>query len=154
MDVSELISARKRSRIPPDKEVGLKNLSERGLSIFHAEKRERQLLRKMDRSRRATNPDNYNADGTIKKGYKKWVKSKRYIEIQKEHANLCRKNAESRKYAIHEDVNHLRCIGDTVITEPPNFKALQKRAKQKKTRNLPGRLPKRKINGENDLGNL
>lgn len=116
-----------------DKEVGLKNLSERGMSIFHAEKRERQLLRKMDRSRRATNPDNYNADGTIKKGYKKWVKSKRYIEIQKEHANLCRKNAESRKYAIHEDVNHLRCIGDTVITEPPNFKALQKRAKQKDT---------------------
>lgn len=114
-----------------DKEVGLKNLSERGMAISHAERQERRLFRKMDRSRRATNPDNYHADGTIKRGCKKWIKSKRYIKLQKEHAELCRKNAESRKFAIHEDVNHLRALGDVVITEPPNFKALQKRAKMK-----------------------
>lgn len=114
-----------------DKEVGLKNLSERGMAISHAERQERRLFRKMDRSRRATNPDNYNADGTIKRGYKKWVKSRRYLKLQKKHAELCRKNAESRKYAIQEDVNHLRNLGDTVITESPNFKALQKRAKRK-----------------------
>lgn len=29
----------------------------------------------MDRSRRAMNPDNYNEDGTIKKGKKKWILS-------------------------------------------------------------------------------
>ena len=35
-----------------------------------------RLSRKLDRSRRANNPDNYNPDGTVKKGRKKWIKSK------------------------------------------------------------------------------
>ena len=50
-----------------DTEVGLKNLSERGSSIQTSERKERLLYRAMDRSRRATNPQNYNEDGTIKK---------------------------------------------------------------------------------------
>ena len=112
-----------------DKEVGLKNLSERGMTISHAERQERLLRRKMDRSRRATNPDNYNEDGTIKKGRKKWVKSHRYKKLQMAFRELCRKNAESRSLAIKEEVNHIRSLGNVVITEPPNFKALQKRAK-------------------------
>ena len=42
--------------------------------VQNIENQKRILLRKMDRSRRATNPDNYNADGTIKKqGSKKVV---------------------------------------------------------------------------------
>jgi len=110
-------------------EVGLKNLSERGMTISHAERQERLLLRKMDRSRRATNPDSYNSDGTVKKGFKVWKKSSRYKKIQRRHAELCRKNAESRKYAINGDANHLRSLGDEIVTEPANFKALQKKAK-------------------------
>ena len=51
-----------------DTEVGLKNLSERGNSIQTSERKERLYYRAMDRSRRATNPQNYNPDGTIKKG--------------------------------------------------------------------------------------
>ena len=43
-----------------DIEVGLKNLSERGNSIQTSERKERLLYRTMDRSRRATNPQNYN----------------------------------------------------------------------------------------------
>ena len=35
--------------------------------VQNIENQKRKLLRKMDRSRRATNPDNYNEDGTIKK---------------------------------------------------------------------------------------
>ena len=50
-----------------DTEVGLKNLSERGSSIQTSERKERLLYRAMDRSRRATNPQNYNDDGTVKK---------------------------------------------------------------------------------------
>ena len=117
-----------------DREVGLKNLSERGMSISHAERQERRLLRKMDRSRRAMNPDNYNAEGTIKKGRKKWVKSNRYKKLQKRHADLCRKNADNRRYAINEDVNHIRSLGDELVAEAPNFKALQKRAKPKEAK--------------------
>ena len=55
-----------------DTEVGLKNLSERGDSIQTSERKERLIYRAMDRSRRATNPQNYNEDGTVKKGRKIW----------------------------------------------------------------------------------
>ena len=61
-----------------DTEVGLRNLAERGSSVSENERKERLLLRSMDRSKRATNPDNYNADGTIRKGPKKWKFSRRY----------------------------------------------------------------------------
>ena len=51
-------------------EVGLKNLAERGASIKAREQKEARILRKMDRSRRAMNPENYNDDGTVRKGKK------------------------------------------------------------------------------------
>lgn len=128
-------------------EVGLKNLSERGMTISHAERQERLLLHKMDRSRRATNPDNYNPDGTVKKGFKVWYRSNRYKRIQQKHAELCRRNAESRKYAINEDANHLRSLGDELITEPANFKALQRKAKPE-TEPETGRSKRRKRFGK------
>lgn len=40
-----------------DKEVGLKNLAERGSAIITNERKERRLNRAMDRSKRATNPE-------------------------------------------------------------------------------------------------
>lgn len=73
-----------------DTEVGLENLAERGSSVLENERRERLLLRAMDRSKRATNPDNYNADGTIRKGPKKWKFSRRYMKLKAKHAELCR----------------------------------------------------------------
>ena len=113
-----------------DFEVGLKNLAERGRSIQQNERMERRIYRAMDRSRRAMNPDNYNEDGTVKKGKKKWKNSNRYKRLREKHAELCRINAENRHYAINEDVNHLRSLGDVFVTEPKNAKKLQKRAKE------------------------
>jgi hypothetical protein len=83
----------------------------------------------MERSRRATNPDNYNEDGTIKKGKKTWVYSKTYQRDREQLADIRRKNAESRKYAIQEDVNRLRGYGDELITEKQSIKGWQKKAK-------------------------
>lgn len=62
-------------------EVGLKNLSECGNSIQTSERRERLLYRAMDRSRRATDPQNYNDDGTVKKGRKTWKYSNHYKKL-------------------------------------------------------------------------
>lgn len=45
--------------------AGLAELADQVQSI---EQEKRRLLRKMDRSRRASNPDNYREDGTIKRG--------------------------------------------------------------------------------------
>lgn len=69
--------------------------------VQNIENQKRRLLRKMDRSRRSTNPDNYNEDGTIKKqGNKKatWNKSNHYIKYQNQLRELYRKQSDVRKY--------------------------------------------------------
>jgi putative transposase len=40
----------------------------------------RLIQRAMDRSRRAANPNNYHPNGTVKKGARKWIKSRRYLQ--------------------------------------------------------------------------
>lgn len=130
-----------------DTEVGLKNLSERGNSIQTSERKERLYYRAMDRSRRATNPQNYNPNGTIKKGKKTWKYSKRYKKLKAKHAELCRIDAVNRHLAINEDANHLRSLGDTFVTEPKNASKLMKRAK-KTTVNSKGKLNKKKRFGK------
>jgi putative transposase len=55
----------------------------------------RRLQRVLDRSRRATNPDNYQADGMIRRGVKKrhWRSSRRYLRAKAELAELWRRYA-------------------------------------------------------------
>ena len=130
-----------------DAEVGLKNLSERGNSIQASEKKERLLYRAMDRSRKATNPQNYNDDGTIKKGRKTWKYSNHYKRLKAKHSELCRINAVNRQLAINEDANHLRSLGDTFVTEPKNASRLMKRTKET-TVNSKGKINKKKRFGK------
>ena len=130
-----------------DTEVGLKNLSERGNSIQTSERKERLLYRAMDRSRRATNPQNYNADGTIKKGKKTWKYSNHYKKLRFKHNELCRTNAINRQLAINEDVNHLRGLGDTFITEPKNASKLMRRSKET-TKDNKGKFNRKKRFGK------
>ena len=130
-----------------DTEVGLKNLSERGNSIQTSERKERLLYRAMDRSRRAANPQNYNDDGTIKKGHKTWRYSNHYKKMKARHSELCRINAVNRQLAINEDANHLRSLGDTFITEPKNAGKLMKRSKET-TKNAKGKYNKKKRFGK------
>lgn len=107
------------------------NLAERnGHSSFENELKEKKLYRAMDRSRRATNPQYYNEDGTIRKGKKRWKKSNRYKKLQKRHRDLCRKNATNRHLAINQKVHEIRAMADSVVIEPNNVKAMQKRAKK------------------------
>ena len=102
--------------------VFLKNLAERSKNAFNYENKVRLVVKAMDRSRRANNKDFYNIDGTFKK-YKdrpKNVKircSKKYLKLRNKHRELHRKAALSRKYAINEDVNKIRALGDKAIVE-------------------------------------
>lgn len=111
------------------------------------EGKERLYYRAMDRSRRATNPQNYNPDGTIKKGKKTWKYSNHYKKLKAKHAELCRINAVNRQLAINEDANYLRSLGDTFVTEPKNASKLMKRAK-KTTVNSKGKFNKKKRFGK------
>lgn len=101
----------------------------------------------MDRSRRATNPQNYNKDGTIKKGRKIWKYSNHYKRLKAKHAELCRINERNRQLAINEDANYLRSLGDVLITEPKNASKLMKRAKET-TKNNKGKFNKKKRFGK------
>lgn len=86
----------------------------------------RRLQRKMERSRRATNPDNYNPNGTVKKGKKKWNNSKTYLKTRSAKANLERKLAVHRKSLHGELVNTILGTGDTIKLEKLSYKAFQK----------------------------
>ena len=130
-----------------DTEIGLKNLSERGNSIQKSERLERLYYRAMDRSRRATNPQNYNDDGTIKKGCKYWKYSSHYKKLKAKHQELCRINAINRQLAINEDANHLRSLGDTFVTEPKNASKLMRRTKET-TKNNKGKFNRKKRFGK------
>ena len=112
-----------------------------------SERKERLLYRAMDRSRRATNPYNYNYDGTIKKGRKAWKYSNHYKKLKAKHTELCRINAVNRQLAINEDANHLRSLGDTFVTEPKNASKLMKRAKET-TKDDKGKFNKKKRFGK------
>ena len=101
----------------------------------------------MDRSRRATNPQNYNDNGTVKKGKKTWNYSNHYKKLKAKHAELCRINATNRRLAINEDANRLRSIGDVFITEPKNAAKLMKQA-SKTTVNSKGKINKKKRFGK------
>jgi len=88
--------------------------------------RVRRLQRKMDRSRRANNPDNFNANGTAKKGKKRWNSSNTYTKIRNSKANLERKLTAHRKSLHGELVNDILRTGDVFKLEKLSYKAFQK----------------------------
>lgn len=135
-----------------DQEVGLQNLAERSMKrTLKNERKLKQLQRKANWSRYKNNLNNYRHDGTIKRGIRlEWKQSNRYKKLMLEIKELHRKNAASRKYAINELTNHLRSIGDEIIVEPMNFKALQKKSKEV-TKNKKGKFNSRKRYGKSLL---
>lgn len=118
--------------------------------VQNIENQKQKLLRKMDRSRRATNPDNYNEDGTIKKqGNNKvvWNKSNHYIKYQNELKELYRKQADIRKYQHECLANYIISLGNKVYVEKMNFAGLQKRAKNTEKNNK-GKFKRKKRFGK------
>lgn len=118
--------------------------------VQNIENQKQKLLRKMDRSRRATNPDNYNEDGTIKKqGNKKviWNKSNHYIKYQSELKELYRKQKDVRKYQHECLSNYIISLGNKVYVEKMNFKGLQRRTKNTE-KNKQGKFKRKKRFGK------
>lgn len=118
--------------------------------VQNIENQKQKLLRKMDRSRRATNPNNYNEDGTIKKqGNKKikWNKSNHYIKYQNKLKELYRKQADIRKYQHECLANYIISLGNKVYVEKMNFVGLQRRAKNTE-KNDKGKFKRKKRFGK------
>lgn len=118
--------------------------------VQNIENEKRRLLRKMDRSRRTTNINNYNADGTVKKQDGKkivWNKSNHYVKYQNQLRELYRKQADVRKYQHECLANHIISLGNNVFVEHMNFSGLQKRAKNTE-KNEKGKFKKKKRYGK------
>ena len=105
------------------------------------------LSRKLDRSRRANNPDNYNNDGTIAKGKHKWYKSKNYIKIQAKLKDEYRKLSAKRKQSHEILANQIIAESTDIRVEKMNFKGLQKRS-LKTTINKNGKINSKKRYGK------
>lgn len=129
--------------IASDKSVKLLELADK-VNKNHIKKCE--LQRKLDRSRRYTNPD-----GTVKRGTKghklKWNKSKHYLEVAGKIRELERKNADIRKYQHTCLANDILAMGNQIYIEPMNYKGLQKRAKETQV-DEKGRYKKKKRFGK------
>src|SRR6266536_3068987 len=112
---------------------------EASLSVFCQElapdeKEVRRIQRKMDRQRRAANPDNYDSMGCIKKysgktggkGKVVWKSSKTYQKTRRRKAAKERKMAAHRKSLHGRLVHEMVAVGNTIILEKISYKAWQK----------------------------
>lgn len=118
--------------------------------VQNIENQKRRLLRRMDRSRRATNPDNYNEDGTIKRqGNRKmvWNKSNHYLKYQDELKELYRNQTGVRKYQHECLANEIISLGDNIYVETMNFRGLAKKS-TKTEKNENGRFKRKKRFGK------
>jgi hypothetical protein len=90
------------------------------------QRKKRRLQRKLDRQRRANNPQHYDHKGRVKKGKKEWKESRGYKVTRRRLA------AHERKLAAHRKSLHGRLVheivqkGKTIITEKLSYKAWQK----------------------------
>ncbi len=88
--------------------------------------KKRRVLRKLDRQRRANNPQHYDAKGRIKKGKKRWQESRGYKATRRRLAAQERRLAAHRKSLHGRLVHEIVQTGQTVITEKLSYKAWQK----------------------------
>ena len=156
--------------IPPEKERTTKNqkvgldigtrtiaivsnqevkLLELAPKIDNLENKKLVLLRKLDRQRRSNNPNNFNDNGTIKKGIRlKWDHSKKYLKTKLELKEIMRKQKALRKQSHEKLANYIISLGNQVYVEDMNFKGLQRRAKKTTVNKKTGRFKKKKRFGK------
>lgn len=118
-----------------------------GLDSYDKEKR--RLLRKLDRSRRLANPDNYNTDGTVKRGVKlTWIRSKNYMRTLFKYKDIERRRAIHRKQSHEKLANDILSLGNEVYVETMRWKSLQKRSSKTETSEKTGKFKRKKRFGK------
>ena len=86
----------------------------------------RRLQRKIDRQRRANNKDNYNPDGTMKRGKREWTISKGHQRSRVTLANIYRK-ATAHRTSLHGQVAHaILSRGATILIERNSYRSFQR----------------------------
>lgn len=119
-------------------------LEELAPGIDRKEKEIARLQRKLDRQRRANNPQNYNEDGTIVRGKKTWAYSKKYYQTKNKLRKLKTKQAETRTLSHKTLANEIVGLGDRFVVEQMSFAGLQKRAKETKVNEKTNKIQSKK----------
>lgn len=119
-------------------------LEELAPGIDKKEKEIARLNRKLERQRRANNPQNYNEDGTIVPGKKTWTYSKKYYQTKNKLRKIKTKQAERRALAHKTLANEIVGLGDRFVVEQMSFAGLQKRAKETKVNEKTNRFQSKK----------
>lgn len=84
-----------------------------------------KLQKQLDRQRRANNPQNFEENGTIKKGSKTWVRSERQKETQKSLAEMQRRTAAHRKN-LHGSLLNSLPLHEDFYLEKLSYRSFQK----------------------------
>ena len=103
---------------------------------YHPEIRRQQ--RKLDRQRRANNPQNYKPDGTTKAGAGNWKSSRRQKKTRARISEIKRKQAATRKTAHGRLVNEILAMGNEIKLEKLSYLAFQRRYGKSVGRRAPG----------------
>lgn len=97
----------------------------------------KKYSKQVERRLRLNNPDCYNADGTIKKGKKPRIKTKGYRTALMKLKTIYRKRSEFITLSHRTLANKIISIGNIIITEPMDYRALQKRVKATQRQDKP-----------------
>jgi hypothetical protein len=108
--------------------------------LANKEQEIRRLQRKLDRQRRTNNPDNYNPDGTVKKGKKEWKNSRQYYLKLDRLAEIYRRLKEHRKSLQGWLINIILLMGNIFLLEKVSYKAWQKLFGKSVGKRAPGRF--------------
>jgi hypothetical protein len=101
----------------------------------------RTLQRKLERQRRANNPQNYENNGTIKRGKKTWKNSNHSLKTRNQISEIERKLVAQRKTSHGRTLNRLLKMGRSFHFEALSYQGWQKGFFGKSVlRNAPGYL--------------
>ena len=115
------------------------------------EQRIRRLQRKMDRSRRAANPDNYNPDGTVVRKPHKFKESNTYRKDRQRLRTLQRKRTDVVRQSHEKLANQVLQNGNEIYVEKMTFSGLARRSAKTET-DKNGRCKKKSRYGKS-IGN-
>ena len=89
------------------------------------EARRKELARKLERSRRATNPQNYEKNGTIRKGIFLWHQSINYRNLIKQYAEILRMQRVRRDELQRACMERLLEMGDSFVYEELSYRSMK-----------------------------
>ena len=103
----------------------------------------KKLSRQVERSLRLNNPDCYDENGVAMKGKKPTNRSQGYYDAIMKLKTTYRKRSEFILLSHRTLANQIASVADTVITEPMDYKALQRKIKQTQRQDNPSAITKK-----------